>query len=109
MCRVLKVSLAGIYSLLHQPDSNRAIEDKRLLALICDSYVASGGVYGSPRVFADLRETGETCGKHRIERIMRHHTNQVIRSYKSPKAIKGRPSILVPNRVNREFTVDAQD
>ena len=66
MCRVLKVARAGFYAWLHQPDSNRAIEDERLLGLIRDSYIASGGVYGSPRVFADLREAGETCGKHRI-------------------------------------------
>jgi putative transposase len=47
MCRVLKVARASFYAWLHQPDSNRAIEDKRLLDLIRDSYVASGGVYGS--------------------------------------------------------------
>lgn len=29
--------------------------------------------------------------------------------YKSPKSVKGRPSILAHNRVNREFTVDAPD
>jgi putative transposase len=44
--------------------------------------VASGGVYGSPRVFADLREAGETCGKHRVERIMR---NNKIKAAKVPK------------------------
>lgn len=40
---------------------------------------------------------------------MRHHKIQAVRGYKSPKAVKGRPSILAPNRVNREFTVDAPD
>jgi len=109
MCRVLKVARAGFYAWLHQPNSNRAIQDDRLLGLIRDSYVASGGVYGSPRVFADLREAGEKCGKHRVERIMRNHKIKAIRGYKSPKAVKGRPSILAPNRVNREFTVDAPD
>lgn len=109
MCRVLKVARAGFYAWLHQPNSNRAIQDDRLLGLIRDSYVASGGVYGSPRVFADLREAGESCGKHRVERIMRNHKIKAIRGYKSPKAVNGRPSILAPNRVNREFTVDAPD
>ncbi len=71
--------------------------------------MASGGIYGSPRVFADLREAGEKCGKHRVERIMRNHKIKAIRGYRSPKAVKGRPSILAPNRVNREFTVDAPD
>jgi putative transposase len=109
MCRVLKVARAGFYAWLHQPNSNRTIQDERLLGLIRYSYVASGGVYGSTRVFADLREAGEKCGKHRVERIMRNHKIKAIRGYKSPKAVKGRPSILAPNRVNREFTVDAPD
>jgi len=60
-------------------------------------------------VFADLREAGEACGKHRVERIMRNHKIQTIRGYKSPKAVRGPPSILAPNRVNREFTVNADD
>jgi len=34
MCRVLKVARAGFYAWLHQPDSNRAIEDERLLGLV---------------------------------------------------------------------------
>ena len=102
MCRVLKVARAGFYAWLHQPNSNRAIQDERLLGLIRDSYVASGGVYGSPHLFADLREAGESCGKHRGGRIMRNHKIKAICGYKSPKAVKGRPSILAPNRVNRE-------
>ena len=40
---------------------------------------------------------------------MRHNKIQAVRGYKSIKAVKGRASILAPNRVNREFTVDAPD
>jgi putative transposase len=40
---------------------------------------------------------------------MRHHNIQAVLGYKSPKAVKGRPSILAPNRVNREFTVEAPE
>jgi putative transposase len=109
MCRVLKVALACFYAWLHQPNSNRAIKDERLLGLIRDSYVASCGVYDSPRVFADLREAGEKCEKHRVERIMRSHKIQAVRGYKSPISVKGRPSILAPNRVKRELTVYAPD
>ena len=83
MCRVLKVAHAGFYAWLKRPNSKRAIQDNRRLGLKRDSYVASGGVYGSPRVFADLREAGESCGKHRVERIMRNHKIKVIRGYKS--------------------------
>jgi putative transposase len=109
MCRVLQVARAGFYEWLHKPLSNRAVEDQRLLALIRDSYMLSGGVYGSPRVFGDLREAGETCGKHRVARIMRSHKIRAIRGYKTHRRVAGRPSILNPNRLNREFTVEAPD
>jgi putative transposase len=109
MCRVLQVARAGFYQWLHKPMSDRAIEDQRLLGLIRDSYAISGGVYGAPRVFGDLREAGESCGKHRVARIMRSHKIKAIRGYKAPRHIAGRPSIIAPNRLNREFTVDAPD
>ncbi|WP_207907341.1 IS3 family transposase [Paucimonas lemoignei] len=107
MCRVLKVTRAGFYQWLHKPLSDRAIEDQRLLGVIRDSYAASGGVYGSNRVFGDLREAGETCGRHRVARIMRVNKIKALRGYKAPRPIAGRPSILSPNRLNREFTVEA--
>lgn len=104
---MLRVARSGFYEWLHKPLSNRAIEDQRLLALIRESYAASGGIYGSLRVFADLRETGERCGKHRVARIMREHKIKALRGYKSPRRIVGRPSLIAPNRLNREFSVQA--
>jgi putative transposase len=109
MCRVLKASRSGFYAWLHQPLSMRAIEDQRLLGLIRVSYAASSGVYGSPRVFLDLREVGETCGKHRVARIMRDNKIRALRGYKAPRHIVGRPSIIAPNRLQREFTVQQPD
>jgi len=109
MCRVLEVTRGGFYQWLNKPMSERAIEDQRLLSLIRDSYVASGGVYGARRVFGDLREAGETCGQHRVERIMQANKIQAIRGYKAPRRIAGRPSIIAPNRLNRQFTVDCPD
>lgn len=109
MCRVLRASRSGFYAWLHQPLSDRAIEDRRLLGLIRDSYTASSGVYGSPRVFADLRETGETCGRHRVARIMREQRIKALRGYKAPRHIAGRPSIIAPNHLKREFTVAQPD
>jgi putative transposase len=109
MCRVLRASRAGYYQWLHKPASDRDLDNDRLLVLIRDSYTASGGVYGSPRVYADLREAGEGCGKHRVARLMRLHKIKALRGYKAPRAIAGRPSILAPNKLKREFTVDTPD
>ena len=109
MCRVLNVARSGFYAWWHCPMSDRAIEDQRLLGLIRASYEASHRVYGSPRVFLDLREVGETCGKHRVARIMRNHQIKALRGYKAPRRIVGRPSIIIPNKLQREFTVDRAD
>jgi putative transposase len=103
---VLKVARSGFYAWQHRPLSDRAIEDQRLLGLIRASYAASYGVYGSPRVFLDLREVGERCGKHRVARIMREQKIKALRGYKAPRMIAGRPSIIAPNTLQREFTVD---
>ena len=109
MCRVLKVARSGFYQWLHKPLSDRAIENERLLGLIRASYAASGGVYGAPRVFADLREVGERCGRHRVARLMRINTIRALRGYKKPRHIAGRPSVLAPNTLNRGFTVERPD
>jgi putative transposase len=106
MCRVLKVARSGFYAWRHTPLSARAIEDQRLLGLIRASYTASHGVYGSPRIFLDLREIGERCGENRVARIMRIHKIKAVHGYKAPRFIAGRPSIIAPNKLQREFTVD---
>ena len=109
MCRVLRVHRSGYYTWLKKPLSDRAIEDQRLLALIKDSFDTSGASYGSPRIFLDLREEGESCGRHRVARIMKQNRIKAIRSYKRPRYITGRPSIVTPNHLDRKFTVDAPD
>jgi len=109
MCRVLRVSSSGFYDWFGRPLSKHAREDQRLLALIRASYTASGGVYGARRVFLDLRELGETCGKHRVARIMRVNGIKAIHGYKIPRGPYGRPSLIAPNKLQREFTVEQPD
>ena len=60
MCRLLGVARSGYYAWLRKPNSDRELEDKRLLRLIRASFEASQGVYGAPRVFLDLRTVVST-------------------------------------------------
>jgi len=46
MCKVLKVHPSGYYKWLHQPISDRDIENQKLLVHIKEAYKESGGVYG---------------------------------------------------------------
>ncbi|MEB6412274.1 IS3 family transposase [Enterobacter vonholyi] len=105
MCRVLNVARAGFYAWLNNPVSARDKDNQRLLTLIRDSYSLSGGIYGYRRVHGDLNEIGETCGKNRVGRIMQLNRIKAVRGYKAPRRIASRPSVVAPNRVQRQFTV----
>jgi putative transposase len=104
MCRVLGVAPSGYYAWLAHPVSNRAQEDARLLRLVRASFTASHGIYGAPRVFLDLREAGETCSKHRVARLMRENGLRALHGYRMRRWAVGKPSVLIPNLLQRHFT-----
>ena len=105
LCRVLEVAVSGYYDWLKQPISNHAVEDTRLLRLIRASFLASHGIYGAPRVFLDLREAGEICSKHRVARLMRENNLRALHGYRIRRWSVGKPSVLIPNLLQRRFTV----
>ena len=105
MCRVLGVARAGYYAWLNHPVSDRANEDARLLKLIRTSFIASHGIYGAPRILQDLRERGETCSKHRIARLMRENGLRALHGYRTRHIPAPKPSALIPNLLQRQFTV----
>jgi putative transposase len=105
MCKVLEVAPSGYYDWLKQPLSNRAKEDARLLRLIRSSFFASHGIYGAPRVFLDLREAGEACSKHRVTRLMRQNGLRALHGYRTRRVSISKPSVLIPNVLQRQFTV----
>jgi putative transposase len=109
LCQILGVARSGFYQWIHEPLSPRAIEDERLLELIRESYAASGKVYGSPRVFLDLREAGEYAGHNRVARIMRLNGIRALRGYKAPRYLSSVPSVTSPNLLQRHFTVERPD
>jgi putative transposase len=107
MCRVLKVHRSGFYALLQAPSSTRSIEDKRLLSLIRESYDTSDSIYGSTRVFRDLREAGEVCRIHRVASIMKTYKIKAPRGYKKSSFKYGKPLAATPNRLEQDYNVKA--
>jgi putative transposase len=109
MCRVLRVHRSGFYAWLHEPVSDRKREDDRILWKIRKAHKASDESYGSPRIFLDLREAGETCGLNRVARLMRHHGLHGAKLGKRPRRKYGKPSTVAPNRLEQNFVVKAPD
>jgi transposase InsO family protein len=109
MCRMLEVSSSGFYAWLSRPPSDRQLSDAWLLERIREIHQANRGVYGAPRVHAELRIAhGIRVGRKRVERLMRTHGLSGL----IPKR-RGRTTIRVPgvrvadDLVQRQFRPDA--
>ena len=80
LCQTLGVGKSGFYTWLNRPVSPRSLENRRLLMEIKVVHKKSRKTYGSPRVHADLNETGHVCSKHRVARLMRE--NGIVSKHK---------------------------
>ncbi len=71
MCGLLNVSRSGYYAWRGRPESPRAKRDRELMSKIRRAHARSKGVYGSPRVHAELAADGVRVGRHKVARLMR--------------------------------------
>lgn len=111
MCRVLGLSSSGYYAWLDRPPSARALRDAELVDRIRTIHEENRRVYGRPRIFAELRESGEIVSEKRIGRLMRQEgIVGVSRRRKGPKTTQrdgdSRPAA---DLVDRDFTADGPD
>ena len=106
LCEVLNVHPSGYYAWKRSPVSARAKEDQRLLGLVKQSWLESGGVYGYRKVTVDVRDLGESSGKHRVYRLMKSEGLRSMTGYRRRKGNYGRPSIVAPNQLQQNFDVE---
>jgi putative transposase len=103
---MLDVSTSGFYEWHGRPPSARSLENAKLLKRIRESHMLSGGTYGSPRVYQDLRVAGEQCSENRVARLMRVAK---IRANPKPRRKPGDTGVrpehsIAPNVLERDFT-----
>jgi putative transposase len=105
MCHLLKVSGSGHYEWRTPHPSNRAQDNSRLLRRIHALHAESNGVFGSPRMYDELRYQGETCSLNRVARLMKSARLAGIPARiqwrRKPSGIRPAP---VGNHLQRDFT-----
>src|SRR3569832_528436 len=108
MCRCLKISPSGYYAWRERPPSARAQDYQRLLKRIETLHSESDGVFGSPRMWAQLRYGGESCSLNRVARLMRQQGLRGIpqRTRWRKKSVNQHPED-VSNHLKRDFTAQA--
>jgi putative transposase len=71
LCEVLGVSRQGFYAWKGRVPSDRDLHDAWLIEQIREIHAANRGVYGSPRIHAELRMArGVRISRKRVERLM---------------------------------------
>jgi len=103
---MMAVHPSGFYAWCTAPERQRALEDRRLLGHIKQSWLESGAVYGYRKVSEDLRDLGEQCGINRVHRIMRAAGLRSQTGYGKRRFKRGgSPSVVAPNHLQRQFDV----
>ena len=71
MAKILGVSRSGYYAWTDRGSSTHEKEDRELSELIAKIFGEHHGRYGSPRIWAELKDQGLRVSRKRVERIMR--------------------------------------
>jgi len=105
---MMEIHPSSYYNWRRRAESWRKRENARLLGLIKQSWLESGGVYGYRKVYSDLRELGERCGRNRIGRLMKQEGLRSQSGYRRrPGPRGGVPAVVAPNHLNQQFDVAA--
>ena len=78
LCRVMAVCRGGFYAWRKRDKSARQVQNEILTEQIKTAHKESKETYGSPRIFAELKEAGIACSQKRIARLMRLHEIRAV-------------------------------
>lgn len=110
LCRVLKVSRSGYYDWKDRPSSKRDRENATLTEQIREVHERSRGIYGYPRVHAELRALGVRCSRKRVARLMRKAGIKGCRRGRKKRTTRRDPHAMpAADLLKRNFTAEAPD
>lgn len=97
MCRLLHISRSGYYAWLRRPECVREKQNTEYKKHIRMIHSDTRGVYGAPRICAELRAQGYMCGVNRVAKLMRQ------------EGLKGRPQKRVRRSLQEQPTFPFAD
>jgi putative transposase len=108
-CELLGVSRSGFCDWATRAPSDRALSDAWLVEKITEIHAANRGVYGAPRVHAELRmQYGIRVGRKRVERLMHQAGISGLIARKRGRTTVGVPGVRVADDlVERRFRPEA--
>jgi putative transposase len=113
LCRAVDASVSGFHAWLRAIPAvrSRTEAEVELRGHVGRVFAARRGVYGSPRVRAELRREGRRHARRRIERLMREMGLAARRGRRrAPRTTNGRHDLpIAPNLLDRNFTAERPD
>ena len=109
MCKLLGVSSSGYYAWVQRRRSRRAETDDTLTAEIRAAHGASHGIYGAPRIHAELAAKGTYIGRKRVARLMTQAGLAGVSRRRFVTTTVKDGGRQAPDLVERNFTAEAPD
>ncbi len=108
MAKVLEVSVSGYYSWNHRDESRHSREDKELIRCIREIQKRHKHRYGSPRMYAELKDRGFHVSSKRVARLMREaHLGCVYKKKYRITTNSNHTEPVAENVLDRQFFASA--
>ena len=108
-CELLGVSRSGFYGWERRAPCQRELEDAWITERIKEIHRENRGVYGAPRIHAELRMVhGVKVGKKRVARLMRQaEISGLVKKMRGNTTIRVRGVRVADDLLVRDFTATA--
>jgi transposase InsO family protein len=108
MATILGVSRCGYYEFLGRKCSKRALENQELTSEIKEVHKQSRGLYGSPRIHAELKKRGSSCSRKKVASLMKQEKIQAKMRKKWKRTTQPSKKVveIAPNHLDQQFIVE---
>ena len=110
LCRAMQVCRGGFYAWRKREKGPRQLQNDRLTEQIKTAYKENREAYGSPRIYAELKEAGVVCSEKRIARLMRLHGIVAVRPKRFVATTDSNHDLpIAENVLDRTFGAETPD